>query len=272
MLGDFFAAPPNPEPRSSSVNSEPGKMSSSRPDLNRSILSLYASAPKPPQSPTFQQQQQQYGAPPQQQQYGQQQQQHQRAPSAGAFGGMSDAFSSLGFGAPAAPPAAKPSPFANLTSGMKKSAAAPQLTAPSSNFFTQPPAAAPAAAPKPSSGLDDLFDFSTPAVKQPAATNNTMAQFAVDNDAWVTPAATTTTAANTNANAWASNSNNSSANAWGSSSTSNYNPPAQTQKQVAPVLDDDNWGDFSSGAPSAPSVPAKSGGAFDDDMFANVWK
>ena len=311
LLGlDFFGAAPTPDPRPSSVNSDPGKMTSasSRPDLNRSILSLYASAPRatqpPPQSP-------------------QQQPGHRHRASSG-FGGLADTFSGLSFGATSPPPApvpapAKPSPFANLTSGFGKSPAAPQLSSGGGNFFT--PVTKPA--PPLSSGLGDLFDFGAPAVAA-APTPKPAASLAFDANVWSSPApaasnsndwgAPVVTASNSNGwgapaapaipasvNAWASAATSSSSNAWATaapapapahattaannstawgaasntfSSSSAWGAPApapappKQQQQFVP--DEDGWGDFNTGG--AMPAPAAQPVKFDDDVFGNVWK
>ncbi|CCX16993.1 Similar to Uncharacterized protein C824.09c; acc. no. Q9UT34 [Pyronema omphalodes CBS 100304] len=219
LLGlDFFAPAASPSPRPSSIISDPGSKpaaSTGRPDY-KSILSLYASAAprqqvvQPQQSPTMIS----YGA----------QQQN--------FSSLNDSFNSLSFGqtqtaTPAiqqqqqlAPAPAKPSPFANLTAGMKKSVAAPQVSKPSPGGFFSPPKTTPAASA--SSGLGDLFDFGTPAAApaQPThshsasmsslsgmgsmattssnASSNAFANLAFETNAWVTPAPTTTAATTTN--------------------------------------------------------------------------
>jgi len=118
LLGlDFFGGPTSaPPPRASSatptgsgsVAAAPGRV-----DLKQSILSLYSSTPKPPPQPTQSQQTQQTGGA-----FGALQSPPLQSPQQSSFGGLNDAFSSLSFSsAPAQQPqAAKPSPFANLTS------------------------------------------------------------------------------------------------------------------------------------------------------------
>lgn len=276
LLGlDIFGTAPAPSPRPSSVNSDPGKMSSSRPDLNRSILSLYASSPKPQQpkmqSPTMGN----FGSPLQTSMMPPPQQQQQSA-----YGDLNSSFSGLNFSATDAPPAAppKPSPFANLTASMKKTAAAPQLSKPASGGFFTPAPAKPSPVSA-SSGLEGLFDFGASAAPQaqapvaPVALNNGFSSLSFDADAWVTPAATTSAAANSS-NAWGtpSLSSNSSANAWGSSAPVSR-PPVQ-QSYVSTT--DDDWGNFSSGttttAPVAPVKVTPGASGLDDDLFGNVWK
>lgn len=184
FFGDQTAAPPRP----SSTTGTPGPSGSSRPDLKQSILSLYATAPRPqaPQQPQHAPTQSFGDAAPQSP--------HSQPPSAG----LVDAFGGLGFGnAPAAPP--KPAdPFASLTSPTLTSKS-PASTASlgglgGGSFFDAKPAQPPAPAPHrqqssvssgsfagfgslassnnippsqpaqpSSSAMGDLFDLSTPA-------------------------------------------------------------------------------------------------------------
>lgn len=197
LLGlDFFgeaSAPPRPA-------STPGVSSSggqSRPDLKQSILSLYASAPKPQPPPQqYQQQQQQHG-------FGGPASPTMSHHSQGSMGGFSDAFGSLNLAnAAAAPKPAPVDPFASLGSGIRTSTVSQSNSSNAfgglsgGSFFDAKPAqpshqskpsnassgfggfgafsppvaaAAPAAAPKASSAMADLFDFSTPAVSQPTS-------------------------------------------------------------------------------------------------------
>jgi stromal membrane-associated protein len=198
---DFLADTPAAPPRPSSTTGTAGGSGTgqSRPDLKQSILSLYASAPRPQQP----------------------QHQHQSSGSFGGFGGMQsptmqsptfghqskksnsgldDAFAGLSFGGMSTPKSPQKDAFAGLTS-MTSNRPTPQSTSAFSNlsgggFFdskpkpTSPqhqqqpsiasssgfgdwgvPMAAPAkpAAPA-SSAMGDLFDLSSPApVPQPAA-------------------------------------------------------------------------------------------------------
>ncbi|KXJ96774.1 hypothetical protein Micbo1qcDRAFT_155416 [Microdochium bolleyi] len=195
FLGEVPAAPPRP----SSTTGTGGLSNQSRPDLKQSILSLYASAPRP------QQQTQQPG--------------HASQGSFGGFGGMqsagspqqsqqpsnagfNDAFASLSFGnmtSPTQSPPPQKDAFAGLGSSMSSPRSPPQQQASafsnlgSGGFFDSKPSApkhqakpsAPASdpfaafggttSPKPaaqqssSSGLGDMLDWSSPA-PQPAAT------------------------------------------------------------------------------------------------------
>ncbi|KAM0255394.1 hypothetical protein ACHAQJ_005836 [Trichoderma viride] len=191
LLGlDFFgeaSAPPRPA-STPGVSSAGGQ---SRPDLKQSILSLYASAPKP-QPPPQQYQQQQHG-------FGGPVSPTMSHQSQGSMGGFNDAFGSLNLANVAAPKPAPVDPFASLGSRAAVSSQSnnsnafgglsggsffdskptqpshqSKLSSSSSGFggfgaFSSPVAAAPAAAPKASSAMDDLFDFSAPATAQPAS-------------------------------------------------------------------------------------------------------
>lgn len=170
LLGlDFFgesSAPPRPA-STTGVTSPGGQ---SRPDLKQSILSLYASAPKP-QPPPQQQQQQHFQ---QQQSGGFGGMGHQQQ---GSVGGFNDAFSSLSMSNTAAPKPADP--FASLGSGTRSppqhqhsgSGAFGGLSG--GSFFDSQPTQR--AAPlnqqqKPSSGgLGGFGAFSTPAPMSNAA-------------------------------------------------------------------------------------------------------
>ena len=205
LLGlDFFggsSAASSGRP-SSSASTPANSAIPSRPDLKQSILSLYASAPKPQPAPQHDRQGSFGGmqSPPAQQQ--------------ASFGGLEDAFGSLNFNPPASPPSvppqqAKSDPFAsfNKPGSQRSSAAAPKMTSPSlcgGGFFntgpklaskpsiaSKPPQKAqaslsplesndfgdfsfasspPSAPPKPatSSASNDLFDMSEPTQPTPA--------------------------------------------------------------------------------------------------------
>ncbi|KAF2279088.1 ArfGap-domain-containing protein [Westerdykella ornata] len=192
LLGlDFLGGGASSQPARPS-SSGPAPAAPSRPDLKQSILSLYASAPKPT---------------PQVQQHSRQDSfgglaspgfsQPQQTPQQSNLGSLNDAFSDLSFNSqPAAQ--AKPSPFAGLDSLSKSrsptSTSSSNLFGGGGSFFDSNPKPAPAtqrqnqrrqqsssgfgdftssfpsstttAPPKPSasgSGLDDLLDLSMPA-------------------------------------------------------------------------------------------------------------
>ncbi|KAG0633687.1 hypothetical protein HOY80DRAFT_1103589 [Tuber brumale] len=304
LLGlDFFAATPTPAPRPASVNSNPvSNTSSSRPDLNRSILSLYASKPQPRprhvSSPPIASSQQ------------------PQSPSSG-LGSLNDAFGGFGFGSQPSttsvstqattPPPPKPSPFANLTAGMMKSSAAPQISPASTEGFFGSSSSSKTTDKKPaptvsaSSGLEDLFDFSsTPSAPvaqppmmaissfSPPTTKRTASAFSFDSNAWASPAPTTSTIT-TNESAWGASASAAapSNNIWSSPVTP---IPAMLGITSTPSAggfgatrnEEDEWGAFSSGAigtgvntgtGAGSGAYGKSGGfGGDDDVFANVWK
>lgn len=299
LLGlDFFGSSDPAPARPASVNSNPiSNTTSSRPDLNRSILSLYASKPQPrphPQNPSFS-----GGV--------SQSPNHQQKPSSG-LGGLNDVFGGLSFVSqnnapsistmPSAQPAVpKPSPFANLTAGMMKSSAGSQLSPTSTGGFFGPSTntSKQLSYSKPNnSTMDDLFDFSSapgPTPAQPAMSamsafnlgiapkQQTTPQFSFDTNAWATPAPTISTAAN-NESAWGTTVGNASltSNAWGSPMATNMSKPAPSAGMVAmaPVAlakgnDDDEWGAFSAGG-TASGAPVQTTGFGQDDLFGNVWK
>ena len=189
LLGglDFLGGPPE---RPASASSKPSG-GISRPDLKQSILSLYATAPKPqPQSAD---------------------QSHNRQPSFGglqspgggggggstsSFGGLGDAFAGLNFGsssnAPPKPQQSQPKPstfsgFGQASQPIKSPPIAPQMTSPQvtspplsgGGFFDPgpkppPKPAAPKAGPNPlaarkiSNASDGFGDFSTAMSSEPA--------------------------------------------------------------------------------------------------------
>ncbi|PGG96597.1 stromal membrane-associated protein [Blastomyces parvus] len=112
LLGlDFFgSAQPAANRSSSTPSSNLGSTGPSRPDLKQSILSLYASAPKP-QAPPQHERNTSFGS------FSPQPQQQARSQS-DAFGGLADAFSGLSFPSTtsAPPPPQKQDAFSNLSS------------------------------------------------------------------------------------------------------------------------------------------------------------
>ncbi|TPX10267.1 uncharacterized protein E0L32_001464 [Thyridium curvatum] len=188
FLGTETAAPPRP----ASTTGTSGSAGQSRPDLKQSILSLYATAPRP----QAQAQPQQSSHAPSGSFSGMQSPAAPQQPSAGltdAFSGLSfssssgpkspqsSAFAGLGnFSSSRPAPQSNNSAFSNLSGGSffdSKPAAPvasqqPKPTSPNYSAFSSPTLSAappkPAAAPAPASAaLGDLFDFSSPA--QPAA-------------------------------------------------------------------------------------------------------
>jgi len=191
LLGlDFLGTEPAAPPRPASTTGTPGGVSQSRPDLKQSILSLYATAPRPqPQAPSH--------APTGSISRGMPSPTGMGQPQS-SFGGLNDAFSSLsfansppavkspqndafanigGFTSSRAPPASNTSSFSGLSGGSffdsKPVSSAPTHQPKQSignplgfGGMVSPPinTTAPKAAPAPTSAaLGDLFDFSSPA-------------------------------------------------------------------------------------------------------------
>ncbi|RPB16845.1 ArfGap-domain-containing protein [Morchella conica CCBAS932] len=302
LLGlDFFGSSDPTPARPASVNSNPvTNTASSRPDLNRSILSLYASKPQPrtqhAQNSSFSGMSQPSV--------------HQHTVSSG-LGDLNDAFGGLGFSSQSTGPsistipvaqstAPKPSPFANLTAGMMKSSAGSQLSPTSSNgFFGSSTSTKQSIYSKTtgSSAMDDLFDFSStpaPALAAPAistmsafnltATNATTPkqpttpQFSFDANAWAAPAATISTASN-NESAWGTSIGSASiaSNAWGSPATTSVSKPPTSVVGISSMAppkssEDDEWGAFSTGGAATSGAPVQTTGFGQDDLFGNVWK
>ncbi|KAI9847490.1 MAG: hypothetical protein M1837_002391 [Sclerophora amabilis] len=126
----------------------PGSTGPSRPDLKQSILSLYASAPKPQASSQPQHSHQASYS-------GVQSPPAQQPQQQTAFGGLSDDFGGLNFGSPASPPVSqqpKPTAFAGLGS-----------------FSSQKSTPAPTQVSSPPFGGGDFFSNSGPTQSKPAA-------------------------------------------------------------------------------------------------------
>ncbi|KAH8601351.1 putative GTPase activating protein for Arf-domain-containing protein [Bisporella sp. PMI_857] len=332
LLGlDFFGEPAPVANRPSSAAAAAGVQS--RPDLKQSILSLYASRPPPTQlqpshapSASFGQLQ---SAP-----------SPQISPQQSSFGGINDAFSSLSFSNPSSPPPqpqAKPNAFASLGNISSQKSTPSQISPPytGGGFFDTKPAqkAAPPqthsrtfssssgfgafdSAPAPvsntnaSSGLSDLFDFSSPTPQAPPKqiVASPPAQTSVFNLSQPTsapaPKAQPTVAATSGwgNDAWASNDAWSSAKSsptlnrapppqtspgdfgWGSSGLANQsivpggNGGFTTTSQGPPkVSADEDFGGWSSAAPVAPagqktSTKPAAGFSASEDLFSNVWE
>ena len=192
LLGlDFFGNPQGHDRPSSAASNPLNSTSTSRPDLKQSILSLYASTPKPAPTPTqsIRNRQSSFGGlsspPPNQQD---------------SFGGLTDAFSSLTF--PSSGPVKSPPPKSaqmDFSSGggfgssmpSKSKPSAPQVTSPpplsgGSFFDAAPPKvlsqpkspAAPVLAP--SNGLDFAFAQSSSTAPKPSVTAISNDLFASD--------------------------------------------------------------------------------------------
>lgn len=287
LLGlDFFgdAAPPTNRPTSAAAT--PGAQS--RPDLKQSILSLYASAPRPQaqQQPSHASQGSFGGmqSPPLQQ---------QQSPRQSSFGGVNDAFASLSFSNTTSPPPQvqpKQSAFAGLGDVSSHRSTHSQVSSPplsGGSFFDAKPVQKPAAAPPQpsrgfssssgfgafdsapgmspvplpnatSSGMADLFDFASPAPVVPpkqTVASPTMAQSSVFNLSQPAappkpqPAAPAMSSGWGNTDAWGSN------DAWNTAKTS---PPITKPAPPQASTGDFGWG--SGGLANQSIVPGGGGG------------
>ncbi|CAJ2505212.1 Uu.00g126060.m01.CDS01 [Anthostomella pinea] len=201
FLGEAAAAPPRP---ASTTGTAGGMGGQSRPDLKQSILSLYASAPRPQQQP----QQSGHASTGSFSGFGGMQSPPMQSPTMGhqsknSTSGFNDAFAGLSFGNSATPKSPQNDAFAGLSSmSSNRSTPQPAASAFSSlsggGFFDPKPAQPPpqpqppqpqqkpamttsdsfsafassTTSPKPvqssSSGLGDLFDWSSPAPQRAA--------------------------------------------------------------------------------------------------------
>lgn len=297
LLGlDFFGTETAAPPRPASTTGTSGGASQSRPDLKQSILSLYASAPRP---------QQQQAAP-----------SHSHSGSFGgmsgmsspnmsqtqnAFGGLNDAFSSLSF---TSQPTTSPKPAQNDAFASLGSFGSPRPSSQTSNnafsglsggsFFDSKPAtsshqpktsissplgfsmtpSAPASKPAPaSSALGDLFDFSTPATTTtapppaaaPKPSSDFSSAFNLSKPAAPVPAPAAATSSTANplasiatSNAW------SDAGVWGSNEWASApeppKPAAPQPPKPAPVTSIPLSNDFGWG--SSTTTTSTTGGSF----------
>lgn len=341
LLGLDFFGDQGPSPnRPSSAAATPGIQS--RPDLKQSILSLYASRPPPQQQPSHSASGS-FG--------GMQSSQPatQNPPQQSSLGSVNDAFGNLSFSnatsqAPQTVP--KPNAFSSLGNISSQKSPTSQVSSPPANlsggsFFdakpvqrsVQPPPqpsrgfssssgfgafdSAPGTSPAPlsttntSSGLGDLFDFSSPAPQPPpkqTVTSPPIQHSSVFNLSQPAPQPkpqpTAATTGWENNDAWGSN------DAWGVSANSPpmNNKPAPPQastgdfgwgsggslanQSIVPgggggftaasraqpkVSADEDFGGWSSAAPVTTAVgttPAKpaTGFAASEDLFSNVWE
>jgi stromal membrane-associated protein len=159
LLGlDFLGGEPAAPPRPASTTGTPGMGGQSRPDLKQSILSLYASAPKPqPQQQPSHTPSGSFGMP-----------SPTMPQSQPASGGLADAFSGLSFGGPPAVKSPQPSAFSNLGAPASTKRSTPAMTSPAfsnlsggSFFDAKPTAAAPTHQQKQSFGGSDGFGGAT---------------------------------------------------------------------------------------------------------------
>lgn len=289
LLGlDFLGAEPSPPSRPASTTGFGGAAGgTSRPDLKQSILSLYATAPRPQQA---------------------QQPSHSHsnsfgsmhsptvpaAPQAQQQSSLNDAFSNLSFAnlsSPKSPPTSSTSAFSGL-GGMSSNKSPPPQQSSSAfsglsggSFFDAKPAAAspkpapaqssfggfgdfsapakPAAAPASSSAMDDLFDFSAsssaPApAPAPATTTTSSSVFNLSQPkSSPVPAATTTPSIPLSSMGGGSD-------IWGGNAWADPAPPAKAptpQPLQASSSDFGGWGSMSGGSFANTSiVPGASGG------------
>ncbi|KAK5987861.1 hypothetical protein PT974_11996 [Cladobotryum mycophilum] len=268
LLGlDFFGTPSAPPRPASTTGVSSGGQS--RPDLKQSILSLYASAPKP-QPPPQQQHQQQasFGG------MGHQQQ--------GSLGGFNDAFSNLSMGTTTSPKPAAADPFASLGSATRTQPSNAFGGLSGGSFFDSKPAhqsrpsnsgfgafATPAPAPAPapvkaSSAMDDLFDFSAttttasppPVQQKPPAQPSSVFNLSAPQSK---PAVPVTAASTATALGGASLSG---ADVWGASEWSSAPPaaPLKSPKLPKPAASGAGWGNTGGGFASTPIIPGSGGG------------
>ncbi|KAI4764922.1 ArfGap-domain-containing protein [Aureobasidium sp. EXF-3400] len=303
LLGlDFFGtsqtAPPARPASAASGVATAG--SNPRSDLKQSILSLYASAPKPAPVQQPQSSSNAFGgftSPPL----------HSPAASTSSFGGMADAFGGLNFGGTPVPQQPqqqpKPSAFSNLTSPVSRTsslsggsffdakpapppkpsaapAPKPQPARMSSGFgdfgdFTSAPSPAPAPmstkSPVPvSSGMGDLFDMSAPAPPAKPATSTSASAFNLSSPVPPPkPAPVPAMSGLDNMDAWGSN------NAWSTPEpaapappTTSYKAPTSTTTSykapaMTSVSNDDDFGGWGSNEGTSSSKPTVS----QDDDF-----
>lgn len=290
LLGlDFFGTEAPPPNRPSSAAPAPGAQS--RPDLKQSILSLYATAPRP--QPTQQPSHASQGS------FGGFQSPMQSPPAQqSSFGGMNDAFSNLSFAGqksptlPAQPKANAFSALGNISSHQKApSQVSSQPSALSGgSFFDTKPAQKPVQQPpqpsrgfssssgfgafnsapgmspsisttNTSSGIGDLFDFTTPAAQAPPPKQTIASPVATQSSVFnlsqpapqakVQSPSALTSGWGSNNDAWGSN------DAWSTAKTS------PTLSKAAPPQassGDFGWGSTTGSLANQSIVPGGSGG------------
>ncbi|RDL37045.1 ArfGap-domain-containing protein [Venustampulla echinocandica] len=295
LLGlDFFgteAPPPNRPSSAAATAAAPGAQS--RPDLKQSILSLYASAPRPqPQQQPSHGSSGSFGGmqPPMQQ---------SPPPQQTNFGGMNDAFSNLSFSNPSSPGVQaqpQPSAFSSLGNITNHQRAPSQASTPGTltggSFFDTKPVSKPPQQPSQpsrtlssssgfgafdsapgmssgaqgavsaSSGLGDLFDFSEPASQpaapKPATAAPTSTQPSVFNLSQPVPQpAPQPQAAMAPMSGWSNN------DAWGSNDAwSGTNTSPTVTKVATPLASPNsfNWGSGGASLANQSIVPGGGGG------------
>ncbi|KAF4455534.1 hypothetical protein F53441_2142 [Fusarium austroafricanum] len=285
LLGlDFFGEPAAPPRPASTTGTAPSGQS--RPDLKQSILSLYATAPKP-QPPAQPQQPSSAGG------FGGLSSPTFNHQSQGSVGGFNDAFGGLSISN--APKPTAPDPFASLGSASRNTSSSnnafgglgggsffnskPSQPAPpppqqqSSNFsnfggFSSPPPAA-AAAPKPaqSSAMGDLFDLSAPVTTSPpppqaapASTNSVFNLSSPQSPPAAAPISTTTTTNTTSSMGGFSGADVWGGNEWGAPAAPAPAPVQKAPEAAKPAANDFGWGNAGGAFANTPIVPGASGG------------
>lgn len=295
LLGlDFLGTEPAAPPRPASTTGTPSGGGQSRPDLKQSILSLYATAPRPQPAPS----QASHG--------------HSGSISGissptgmsqtqNSFSGLNDAFGNLSLASSASPKPAQNDAFASLGAFTSPRPAAQPSSSTFSglsggSFFNSKPAASthqpkqsvgttsgwtagapPAAAPKPaaapaSAALGDLFDFSSPSpptaapAPQPTFTSTTTTtstsvfNLSANQPKTSPPAAAPTVTSNPLGSVGTLSPNNLSnsdvwgGNAWATPEVPKANP--EPAKPLSSTANDFGWGSLA----SKPIVPGASGG------------
>ncbi|KHN99133.1 stromal membrane-associated protein [Metarhizium album ARSEF 1941] len=296
LLGLDFLGGSTAPPRPASTPGAASHGAQSRPDLKQSILSLYASAPKPQ---------------PQQQAFGGMGHQPQTS-----IGGFNDAFGGLNLSSTASPKRAAADPFASLGSASTSNRATSQTSNTSSAFgglsgggffdpkpvqpavshqhkpsnsgfggftsiSTPPTQTATAPAPGPSqsssSAMGDLFDLSAPTSQSSPPPPQASSASATANSAFAlsspqikpaAPAPTATSsafgsAAMSAADVWGSSEWTTPASAAATGPTAQALPSPQQAKAPAPVpvaAADFGWGNPSSSFANTAIVPGSGGG------------
>lgn len=294
---DFLSDPSAAPPRPASTTGTAGSSGQSRPDLKQSILSLYASAPRP--QPTHQHQSSGsfsgFGgmqSPVQSPTFG-----HQSKPS-GSGGGLNDAFAGLSFGNVTSPTqkSAPKDAFAGLGS-FSSNKSTPQATSSFSSlsggsFFDakpakpavqqnkssdafgdwgSPAAAAPAKPAQPASSSFDLFDLSSPApapqpvasppaAAAPAPVDSSVFNLSQPKPAQSAPAPAPAASLNTSV---AFGNSDVWGNAWGEPAAPAVPAPAQKSPEISKPSafggSDFGWGNSGSSFANTPIVPGQSG-------------
>jgi stromal membrane-associated protein len=299
LLGlDFFGTEAPPPNRPASAAAMSGAAAQSRPDLKQSILSLYASAPRPqPHQQPLQTSHNSYG--------GIQSPTLAQQPKS-SLGGLNDAFSGLSFGAPTSPPAQSPNAKTSASSGLgniqgHRSTPSQVSSQPSGfgrgSFFDAKPAqktppvatqhsrtfssssgfgafdstpgrtSLPVTQPTANSGLGDLFDFTSPAPVQ-AAPKQTVASPPPQNTSVFNlsapqppPPQTKTQPATSTPSGWNSTDAWGSSDAWSNSyaATAKVSPPIS---KPAPPAQTNSFGWGPSGSLASQSIVPGGGGGF----------